>query len=102
MLALLDQTLYDLTEAVPSVDVALEEVKARTRWREEDGIARLSHRPGMLYRLLHREGRGDVLDLAMEGVVELQHVRRQEDESTCPGDDLLRDVEVVVPPRMST
>ena len=38
-----------------------------------------------------------MLHLAVEGSVELQHIGRQEDEPTCPRDDLLGDIEVVVP-----
>ena len=97
LLLSLDQALYHFAEAVASMDVAGEEVEARTGGREQDGVAWLSHLTSVGDSLLHGECRGDLRHLAVEALVQLQHVGREEDEPTRPRGDELGDIHVVIP-----
>ena len=65
------------------MDVASEEVEARTGRREKYSVAWLSHLTSMSNSLLHRQGRGYMLHLAMEGLVELEDISSEEDQATC-------------------
>ena len=77
------QILHDLSKTITSVDVASEEVEARTGWRKEYRIAWLSHLTSMSNSLLHRQGRGYMLHLAMEGPIELEDIGSEENQTTC-------------------
>ena len=79
------------------MDVAGEEVEARTGGREQDGVTWLSHLTSVGDSLLHGECRGDLRHLAVEALVQLQHVGREEDEPTRPRGNELGDVHVVIP-----